>query len=209
MKIYFLLSLLICSVFYSQDRLSFVNDEGIKKQIQNSIEFLKMTKVIPTEIKNKIIFITFDIEKLPETEELGFNYSTTIPLSWANMDENGQLISKFIEKQNDEWMFFNYSTNVILVFRGSLDYFDINKMKKLSTEVHIKEKKLVKSEYFSFNKGDEFLQSFPKNNFAMKRINGQYIPIYVSTFDLKTFMEVWYGLDVNEIPVTQSKKNKK
>lgn len=204
MRTIFLISFLIFNIFHSQERLAFVKDEGIKKEIQNSIEFLDKSKEIPNEVKNKLIFITFDIDQLPETEELGFNYSTTIPLAWADIDVNGQFISKFIEKNHDEWMFYNYSSQIVLVFRGSLEYFNVKKMRRLSKMIHIKESNIIKSEYFAFNKGYESSQDFPENNISMKRINGKYIPVYANTFDLKTFLEVWYGLNVNEIPVSKT-----
>lgn len=39
------------------------------------------------------------------------------------------------------------------------------------------------------------------NFIQIEKKDDKFIPIRVNTFDLKTFMETWYGLNVNEIPV--------
>ncbi|KMQ67504.1 hypothetical protein ACM39_13795 [Chryseobacterium sp. FH2] len=203
MRIFFLGLLLISNLFFAQDRLSFIKDNGVKKEIQRSIEYLNETKFIPMEIKNKVIFITFDIEKVVEREMLGFNYSTSIPLSWGVLNEQGQFI--FHEDQYNKWMFYNYSSQIVLVFRGSLEYFDIDQMKKLSNEIQINKKNIIRSEYFTFNKGNEFTEDYPENAISFDKKNNEFIPVRVNTFDLKTFVKVWYRLDVKEIPVSQTK----
>ncbi|MCX8526469.1 hypothetical protein OF897_21380 [Chryseobacterium formosus] len=203
MKIYIFLSLLTFSVFYSQDRLSFIKDEGVKNEIQNSIAFLNKTKYVSKEIKSKVIFITYDIEKLLESEMLGFSYTTSIPLSWATLNQQGQFI--FHDDPHNNWLFYNYSKNIVLVFRGGSEYFNNQQMKELSELVPIIKTDILKNEYFAINKGNEFTENYPKNSISMDRINEKFIPVRIDTFDLKTFMEIWYRLDIKEIPVSQTK----
>lgn len=213
MKSFLFSVVLLCSyVVSAQDRLSFVKDESLKKQIEKSIDFLDKTNTIPREIKSQIIFITFDIDKLKEVEMLGFNFSTYIPLLWGNVDDKGQFISGLTEHPNTQWLFFNYSSNLILVFRvfvleSKNEYFDQDKMKQLSNEVQIRKENIPKSEFFKYIKGNEYSESYVENAISLDKIGDEFVPVRVNTFDLKTFMEVWYGLDVKEITVGQKSNN--
>ncbi|MDV7697435.1 hypothetical protein N6B72_10925 [Chryseobacterium soli] len=180
-----------------------MRDEGVKKEIQNSVTFLSKTNTVSNEIKNKVIFITFDIEKVVEREMLGFNYSTSIPLSWVILNQQGQFI--FHDNHYNNWMLYNYSPKIVLLFRGSLEYFDIDQMRKFSNEIQINKKNLIQSEFFKYEKGDKYNWDMVENAISLEKKNDKFVPVRVNTFDLKTFMEVWYGLDVNEIPVGQAK----
>ncbi|MDF2553366.1 MAG: hypothetical protein K0R77_2641 [Chryseobacterium sp.] len=79
-------------------------------------------------------------------------------------------------------------------------------MKRLSNEIQISKENLTKSEFFKYEKGKNELALDNVENFiSLKKKDDKFVPIRVNTFDLKTFMEVWYGLDIKEIPVSQTK----
>src|SRR5690606_6493989 len=211
MKLFFVGLLVITANFLlAQQRLSFVKDKSLKTEIQRSIDFLDKTSKIPNEVKSKIIFITFDIDKLFEGEGFGFSYSTTTPLSWSKLDKNGQFLPTFETKNICH--FFNYSPNLILVFNVMTRedekgyYFDIEQMKKTSNEIQINKDNLIQSEYFKHQKGNDFTLPYTENAISFDKKNNEFVPVRVNTFDLKTFMEVWYNVDVEEIPVSQNSK---
>lgn len=202
MKSYILLIFLLISGIISaqEDKLSFVKDEKVKKEIQRSLEYFNNTTTIPNKIKNKVIFITFEFEELLEIENLGIYYSTFIPTQYAELSNKGQFKS---DSQNER-LYFNYSKNIILVFMKGSKYFDKEQMKQLSDSVQANTGNLMKSEYFKYEKGDEFNWDRVVNVISLDKLNDKFIPIRVNTFDLKTFMKVWYKLDLTEIPVNQT-----
>ncbi|MCJ7936059.1 MAG: hypothetical protein MUW56_21130 [Chryseobacterium sp.] len=203
MKSYILLILLLISGIISaqEDKLSFVKDEKVKKEIQRSLEYFNKTNTIPNKIKNSVIFITFEFEDLLEIENLGIYYSTYIPTQYAELSDKGQFKSDF----QNERLYFNYSKNIILVFVMGSKYFDKEQMKQLSNQVQISKKDLMKSEFFKYEKGDEFNWDRVVNVISLDKLNDKFIPVRVNTFDLVTFMEIWYGVDAKEIPVSQTK----
>ena len=138
MRLAVIFLILFTSFFNAQDRLSFVTDVYIKQEIEKSIQLLEKTTVVPSKVKNKVIFITFDIEQFQENEELSFTYSTTIPMLTATIDHFGQIQTK--GTFNDKY--FNYSTNIVLVFRGFLGYFNLDELKRLSKDIVISKERI-------------------------------------------------------------------
>lgn len=207
MKNIILVIFLIGNIVCGQDRLSFVKDVTIKKDIQKSIDYLNKSSLIPKEIKDKVIFITLDFHDIygQEIEGYGINYSTQIPMLFSNLNKNGQ----FITDSQNNILFYNYSKNIVFVFFTGFRYFDQEKMKQLSSEVKINSENLTKSEFFKYEKGKNDLALGTVENFiSLENMDGKFTPVRVKTFDLKTFMEVWYEIDVQEIPVSQTKYKK-
>lgn len=203
MKPFLFSVLILCSsIVFAQDRLSFVKDGEIKKEIQRSIEYLSKTEVIPKEIKeNKVVFISFDFEDLVENPSLGIYYSTYIPTQYAKLDSKGQ----FSTSPNNYILHFNYSKKIVLVFNEGSRFFDVEYMKLMSNIVSIDKNDLLKSEYFQFKKGNEYSWDTVSNFITIDKIDGRFTPVRVNTFDLKTFVEVWYDVEVGEIPVANKK----
>lgn len=189
----------LSNVIFAQDRLSFVKDEKVKKEMLRSIEYFQ--KTIPLEVKNKIVFISFQFEELLEVENLSIYYSTNVLTQYAKLNNEGQ----FISSSQNKILYYNYSSNIIIVIENGFKYFDIYRLKELSEEIHINKENLMKSEFFKYEKGNKYSADVVENFISLNKINNEFIPVRVNTFDLKTFTEVWYGLDVNEIPVSQTK----
>lgn len=199
--------LLIGNILYSQDRLLFVKDATIKAEMQKSIDYLNQSVLIPKDIKSKVIFITFDFNDIygEEIEGFGINYSTQLPILYSKLSKNGQ----FITDPQNNILFYCYSKNIVFVFFTGFRYFDIDLMHQLSNEIQISKENLTKSEFFKYEKGKNELALDTVENFIyFEKKDDKFVPVRVNTFDLKTFMEVWYAVDVKEIPVTQSKQIK-
>lgn len=189
----------LSNIIFAQDRLSFVKDEKVKKEMLRSIEYFQ--KTIPLEVKNKIVFISFQFEELLEVENLSIYYSTNVLTQYAKLNNEGQ----FISSSQNKILYYNYSSNIIIVIENGFKYFDIYRLKELSEEIHINKENLMKSEFFKYEKGNKYSADVVENFISLNKINNEFIPVRVNTFDLKTFTEVWYGLDVNEISVSQTK----
>lgn len=198
-----------CNFIFSQDRLEFVKDMNLKFEIEKSINFLDQTKVIPSQIKEKVIFITFDFFDLDSTleiENLGINFSTFTPLQLGELRDKGQFITRY--GKNSRIRFYNYNANVVLIFIMGERFFDENKMTKMSEEVKVEKINLSTDEYFNYIKGGELpsdggnILNRVKNFISFNIKNGKITPRKVNTFDLKTFIRVWYGVEADEIPVT-------
>ncbi|MCC2590258.1 hypothetical protein [Chryseobacterium sp. MFBS3-17] len=204
MKSSLFIVLLLCShIVFAQDRLGFVRDEKVKKEIQNSIEFFTKTKLIPIEIKYKTVFISFYFEELLEVENLSVSYSTYTPTQFAILSNRGQ----FETSPANKILYFNYSPSIVLVFENGFKNLDQQRMAFLSEQFCINEENVMDFEYFKFQKGNEITADIVENFIRLDKIDGEYVPTRLSTFDLKTFVEVWYGIDVSEISV-KHKKNK-
>jgi hypothetical protein len=206
MRILLIILPLITNLFLAQDRLSFIKDEELRSEIEKSVDFLARTKMIPLDIKSKVIFITLDLDKVIEREILGLNYSTSIPLLSVSLDQKGQFVQN--KNSNNNWFYYNYSPNIVLVLRVFTleevnEYFDLEKMRKLSNEVQIYRKNIISSEFFKYQKGDKYNTDAVENVISLDKKDGKFIPVRINSFDLKTFMEVWYGLEVNKIPVNK------
>jgi hypothetical protein len=200
MKTIFSSILLFVSLLsFSQDRLSFIKNSEIKENIQKSVEYLNTTKVIPSKIRAKVIFITFDFDDVidkEQTEIVGINYSTNIPTRFSQLnDKNGQfeINGKF------KVLFYNYAKNIVFVFFKGSKFFDQDQMKQLSNQIQIGKKDLTKSEFFKYEKGNEVTLDAVENFISLQKKDSKFIPIKVNTFDLKTFIKVWYELAINEI----------
>ncbi|WP_131368621.1 hypothetical protein [Chryseobacterium soli] len=206
MKTIYISILLFVSLLSSaQDRLSFIKNSGIKEGVQRSIDYLNKTKVITSEIRNKVIFITFDFDDIfdeAQAEIVGINYSTHIPTLFSQLNS---VSGQFEMNEKFRVMFYNYSKNIVIVFFKGSNFFDQNQMEKLSNQIRISKKDLMESEFFKYEKGNDVTLDAVENFISLEKKNDKFVPVRVNTFDLKTFMEVWYGLDVNEIPVGQAK----
>ncbi|MCJ8155762.1 hypothetical protein MKJ01_18570 [Chryseobacterium sp. SSA4.19] len=206
MKTIFFFILLFVSILSSaQDRLSFIKNSWIKEEVQKSVDYLNNTKVIPLEIRSKVIFITFDFDDIfdeAQTEIMGINYSTYIPTLLAKLNKKE---GQFKIDEKFRVMYYNYSTNIVFVFFKGDKYFDQNQMKQLSNEVQVVKENLTKSEFFKYEKGNSVTLDAVENFISLEKKDNKFVPIRVNTFDLKTFMEVWYGVDVKEIPVSNTK----
>lgn len=207
--IYIYIFLFTSMLSFGQDRLAFIKNNEIKEEVQRSVLYLNQTKVIPDEIKKRIIFITFDFDNIFDKEQseiMGINYSTHIPTLFSKLEsKSGQF--KIDEKFNV--IFYNYSKNIVFVFFKGSRFIDQNQLRQLSEEVNINEEILMKSEFFKYEKGNDVTLNSVENYISLEKINNKWTPVRISTFDLKTFMEVWYSLDVNEIPVSQAENKKK
>lgn len=204
MKNIILIVLLIGNALYSQDRLLFVKDATIKAEMQKSIDYLNQSVLIPKYIKSKVVFVTFDFHDIygEEIEGFGINYSTQLPMLYSKLSKNGQ----FITDPQNNILFYTYSKNIVFVFFTGFRYFDIDLMHQLSNEIPISKENLTKCEFFKYEKGKNELALDTVENFiSLEKKDNKFIPVRINTFDLKTFMQVWYGLDVNEIPVSQTK----
>ncbi|MCD1117466.1 hypothetical protein [Chryseobacterium turcicum] len=199
MKTYLLLVFFFLSnTIFAQDRLSFVKDEKVKKEMLRSIEYFQ--KTIPLEVKNKIVFISFQFEELLEVENLSIYYSTNVLTQYAKLNNEGQ----FISSSQNKILYYNYSPNIIIVIENGFKYFDIYRLKELSEQIGISKNNLTKSEFFKYEKGNKYSADVVENFISLDKINNEFIPVRVNTFDLKSFMEIWYRLDVKEIPVSQT-----
>ena len=209
MRAYLLIAFFFVNSLFSQDRLSFVIDNQVKKEIQRSIDYLSKTQVIPKTTKSKIIFISINFEEISEDFEInsfGFSYSSYIPTLLADLDYNGQFKT---DPQNKWILYYNYSPNIVLVIRNGFRFFDREQMKKLSSQIRINRRDLMKSEYFHYQKGDQYNWDIVNNYMTFDKIGGHFIPVRVNTFDLKTFVEVWYDVEVGEIPLENKKSRTK
>ncbi len=203
MKNIILIILLVGNILYGQDRLSFIKDATIKIELQKSIDYLNKSVLISKDIKDNVVFITFDFDDIygQEIESFGINYSTHIPTLFSQF-KRGQ----FEVDEKFGISFYNYSENIVFVFFKGDRYFEREQMKRLSNEVHISKENLMKSEFFKYEKGKNELALDNVENFiSLEKKDNKFIPVRVNVFDLKTFMEVWYGLDVKEIPISQTK----
>jgi len=204
MKIIYLFIIFFISDFSSaQERLSFVKNNEFKEEIKKSIEYLNKTNFIPAEIKNKVVFITFDFDNIfdeAQVEIAGINYSTYIPTLYSKLNIN---YGQFEIDEKFGVLFYNYSKNIVLVFFKASRYLDTKKMKQLSNEIQITDENLMKLEYFKYEKGNEVTLDAVENFISLEKRNNKFIPARVNTFDVRTFMEVWYGVDIKEISVSQ------
>lgn len=207
MKNIFFPILLFMSIFFSaQDRLSFIKNEELKKEVKKSVEYLDKTKLIPAEVRNKVIFITFDFDKMvdeEQTEIVSINYSTYLPIKYSILNLKGEFTTDFQNKI----MYFNYSKNVVFIFFKGDEYFEQEQMKKLSNEIRISKENLMKSEYFKYEKGNESTLDIVENFISLEKKNNEFAPVRVNIFDIKIFMKVWYNIDAEEIPVSGNKQN--
>ncbi|KMQ67509.1 hypothetical protein ACM39_13820 [Chryseobacterium sp. FH2] len=203
--IYFSILLFVNVLFSAQDRLLFIKNNEVQKEVEKSVEYLSKTNIIPIEIKNKVVFITFDFDDIfdeAQAEIMGINYSTYLPTKYSVLNADGQ----FTTDSQNKIKYFNYSQNIVFVFFKGDRFFDQDLMKQLSNKVQISEESFTKSEYFKYEKGNEVTLDAVENFISLEKKDNKFIPVRVNTFDLKTFMEVWYGLDVNEIPVGESRQ---
>ncbi len=201
-KIIAIIVLLISSIIYSQNRLAFVKDSAIRSAMQKSIDYLNKSLSIPSKIKDSVIFITVDFNDIygQDIESFGINYSTHIPTLYSELDKKGQ----FTTSRQNNILFYNYSKNIVFVFFTGFRYFEVDQMRQLSNQVKITREKLMKSEFFKYKKGtNEFAMDAVQNLIYLEKRNDEFVPVRVSTFDVKTFTEVWYGLDITEISVGQ------
>ena len=187
MRLSIILIILFPNFFIAQDRLSFVTDVYIKEEIKKSIQLLEKTTVVPSKVKNKVIFITFDIEQYEEGEGFSFTYSTTIPMLSATVDAFGQIQTK----GNLNFKYFNYSKNIVLVFRGFLDYFNLNEMYRLSKNIKISKERIISKEFFHYNSGNDFTSPHVENSIILRRNFGEFNIIAAKVFDVKTFNEIY------------------
>ncbi len=187
MRLSIILIILFTKFFNAQDRLSFVSDVYVKEEIKKSIQLLEKTTVVPSKVKNKVIFITFDIEQYEEGEGLSFTYSTTIPMLSATIDDFGQIQTK----SNINFKHYNYSKNIVLVFRGFLDYFNLNEMDRLSKNIVISKKRIISKEFFLYNIGNDFTIPFVENSIILRRNFREFDIIAARIFDIKTFNEIY------------------
>ncbi len=202
--IYLFIAFFVCSIFYAQERLSFLKNNEFKEEVKKSIEYLNKTKVIPTEIKNKVVFITFDFDNIfdeSQAESIGISYSTHLPNKYSVLNIKGE----FTTSSQNDILYYNYSKNIVFIFFKGFKYLDKEQMKELSKEIQISKENLMKSEFFKYEKGNKVTLDAVENFISLERKDGKFTPVRINTFDLKTFMEVWYGLDVKEIPVSQTK----
>lgn len=205
-KIITLIILLISNIIFSQNRLVFVKDSAIRSAMQKSIDYLNKSLSIPKEIKNNVVFITLDFNDIygQDIESFGINYSTQIPISYSELDKEGQ----FTTSPQNNILFYNYSKNIVFVFFTGSRYFEADQMHKLSNQVKIKREDLMTSEFFKYEKGaNEFAMDTVQNSIFLEKKNDEFVPVRVNTFDLKTFTEVWYGIDITEISVGQIECN--
>ncbi|AZA89212.1 Uncharacterised protein [Chryseobacterium nakagawai] len=203
MKIPIFLFLVFAQILHGQDRLSFVKDPKIKMQMQNSIEYLNRSPIIADSIKKKTVFITFDFDEIEGIgiEGFGINYSTYIPMLFSKINNNGQLTTSVANKI----LYYNYSKNIVFVFFKGFKYFDLNTMAKMSNDIQIKKENLTLNEYFTFKVGQDLQLSNVENTISFNYLNDSFVPVRLNTFDLKTFMEVWYGIEVIETTVSQNR----
>ncbi|WP_294284369.1 hypothetical protein [uncultured Chryseobacterium sp.] len=201
-KIIAIIILLISNIIYSQDRLTFVKDSAVRSAMQKSIDYLNKSLSIPNQIKNNVVFITLDFNDIygQEIESFGINYSTQIPTSYSELGKDGQ----FKTSRQNNILFYNYSKNIVFVFFTGFRYFEVDQMQQLSNQVKITRENLMTSEFFKYDKGtNEFAMDTVQNSIYLEKKNDGFVPVRVNTFDLKTFTEVWYGIDIIEISVGQ------
>ncbi|WP_312994643.1 hypothetical protein [Chryseobacterium flavum] len=200
--IYFIVLLFLSVIVFAQDRLSFIKNDEIKEEVQKSVEYLNKTNAISAEIKSRVIFITFDFDDIfdeSQKEYLGINYSTYLPTEYSVLNSKGE----FMTDSQNNILYYNYSQNIVFVFFKASRYLDLEQMKSLSHQISINKKNLMKTEFFKYEKGNEVTLNTVENFISLEKQDGKFIPVRVNTFDLKTFVEVWYGVDVDEIPVSQ------
>lgn len=204
-SIYFFILFFVTTLLSAQDRLTFLKNNDIQKEVEKSIEYLDKTSIIPNEIKKKVIFITFDFDDIfDEAQEdiMGINYSTYLPVRYSVLRTNGQ----FTTDSQNRIQYFNYSKNIVLVFFKGERFFDQDLMKQLSNEIKISKENLTTSEFFKYDKGNDVTLEGVENFISLEKKDKEFIPVRINTFDLKTFTQVWYGIkEVTEIPVSQKK----
>ncbi|MDF0720961.1 hypothetical protein P0M11_13225 [Kaistella sp. PBT33-4] len=196
MKFLFFILVFFIQNLKAQDLLSFINDEPLKNQIRKSILLIDLSDKIPQNIKDKIIFITYDNDisfDNHKIEYFGFGYSTRIPLQWSELDSNGQLQSHV-----ENFIFFNYSKNIVLVFRGMNQYLDVNELHKKSRMTKISESNINKFEYFEFSKSNGFFEDSTNNSHSFERNDNSYRVTNINCpIDLDTFLKIWFDINIS------------
>ena len=200
-SILLIIHLLFFASLFSQNRLDFIKYDSLKICVEKSIRFLEKTSYVSEKIKKEnVVFIAFDIDNIFENKKidyLGITYSTRLPLQFAVLN-NGQ----FETSPENNILYYNYSPNLVLIFSylgdklSAESFLDVARFKKESSKIKIQKNSLLEQEFFEYEKGNDFVADVVLNFFSLKNSYNGLVIDRVDTFDLKTFVETWYDIEI-------------